>query len=310
MPTALIKLWKSGVGFNNIAFIGINETSKLIAKIMAKAGKKVYVLAKKNISDLPPEIKIIPNVISVKAEGKNKVRRLVIKTKDGVKRIDVDFVVFSAFENPDIKVPGQAGLRISYIPDIGFVTLHDEALKAGDNIFVVGRASGTMIIPVEISEAQYLGEIIKSLFGVDNNVEEHKKKYFESLDKYGLSEKKKLIYRLYGGEEISFDPVNDIPTLFTDNPNGHKFVCFCEDATLKDIHKTTLELNMNRFEMLKRYVGVATGRCQGRGCLINTVFYMSKITGKDPNYIGLMRQRPPLIPVPLRVFSLGVGDVE
>ena len=47
-------------------------------------------------------------------------------------------------------------------------------------------------------------------------------------------------------------------------------LCSCEDITLEELH-TALAQGYNEIESLKRYTGIATGKCQGKCCLVQTL---------------------------------------
>ncbi len=51
---------------------------------------------------------------------------------------------------------------------------------------------------------------------------------------------------------------------------GKIILCSCEDITLDELH-TALAQGYNEIESLKRFTGIATGKCQGKCCLVQTL---------------------------------------
>ncbi len=80
------------------------------------------------------------------------------------------------------------------------------------------------------------------------------------------------------------------------------FVCRCEDITLHDC-ETALDEGYDCFEDLKRYLGVATGPCQGKACVQITMQMLSERTGIPLDQIDVMTFRPPTRPVPFDVLA-------
>jgi len=85
---------------------------------------------------------------------------------------------------------------------------------------------------------------------------------------------------------------------------NRKVVCRCEDVTEEEIIKAIKE-GYDDLESLKRYTGVTTGPCQGKGCLMHVLRILSQRTGKSADEIGVTTQRQPVNPVPLYILSEG-----
>jgi bacterioferritin-associated ferredoxin len=83
-------------------------------------------------------------------------------------------------------------------------------------------------------------------------------------------------------------------------------VCFCEGVTTEDVDRA-LEEGFRDLESLKRRLRVGMGPCQGRYCIPMLISYLSRRLGMPPERLAPPRVRPPLEPVPARLF-LGVGD--
>ncbi len=74
------------------------------------------------------------------------------------------------------------------------------------------------------------------------------------------------------------------------------FLCRCEDVTLDDFQAAYRE-GFTEMESLKRYTGVGTGFCQGKGCLSESVFELAALRGIKAEDIKLTNIRPPSEPM-------------
>ena len=73
----------------------------------------------------------------------------------------------------------------------------------------------------------------------------------------------------------------------------------CEDATLADLDRATARGHVD-LESLKRDSGLATGPCQGKGCLSTGAAHLAARGGGARLPITL---RAPVHPVPLSVLA-------
>jgi len=93
-----------------------------------------------------------------------------------------------------------------------------------------------------------------------------------------------------------------------------RIMCRCEDVTYAEYRAAFAE-GFTELESLKRYTGVGTGFCQGKGCLVEAALELSVLRGVPPGEIRLTNIRPPVEPVTfadlaaLEPPSL-IGDLE
>lgn len=299
----------------NVAIIGFNDYSVRIAKQMADKGIKVTIITKEESLEIGEDlkaivenagIKVINGVKHLKAIGGKSVEKLTIKTKEGSRELKVDYVVFAELENSNIKLPGQAGIKIIYIDKLGFVPVHNINMETNkEDILVAGSVTGSKPEILRILEGKIAGLTVAAKLGKVDEDERDKvlEEYKSWLDKTGYLRWKEKLFKVYAGEEVNVEPLRDVPTIYSDKVDGKQFICFCEDITLKDLHKTVEKVGLKEMELIKRYTGISTGLCQGRLCLINASLYTSKILQVDPNRVGIITQRLPIIPVPMRVIS-------
>lgn len=74
------------------------------------------------------------------------------------------------------------------------------------------------------------------------------------------------------------------------------FLCRCEDVTLDEFQEAYRE-GFTEMESLKRYTGVGTGFCQGKGCLSESAHELSTLRNIQPGEVRLTNIRPPAEPV-------------
>jgi sarcosine oxidase subunit beta len=74
------------------------------------------------------------------------------------------------------------------------------------------------------------------------------------------------------------------------------FLCRCEDVTLHEFQDAYAE-GFSELESLKRYTGVGTGFCQGKGCLSEAAEQLAVLRHVSPAEIRLTNIRPPAEPL-------------
>jgi len=74
------------------------------------------------------------------------------------------------------------------------------------------------------------------------------------------------------------------------------FLCRCEDVTLDEFQAAYRE-GFTELESLKRYTGVGTGFCQGKGCLSESATELARLRDISPAEIRLTNIRPPAEPM-------------
>ncbi len=75
-----------------------------------------------------------------------------------------------------------------------------------------------------------------------------------------------------------------------------RILCRCEDVTLAEFHKAYRD-GFQELESLKRFTGVGTGFCQGKGCLSEAAVELATLRGVAPAEIPLTNIRPPIHPL-------------
>ena len=74
------------------------------------------------------------------------------------------------------------------------------------------------------------------------------------------------------------------------------FLCRCEDVTVQEFREAFAE-GFTELESLKRYTGVATGFCQGKGCLGESAMELADLRGEPPHTVAPTNIRQPSEPM-------------
>ncbi len=84
--------------------------------------------------------------------------------------------------------------------------------------------------------------------------------------------------------------------------SDRRFVCICEDVTVKDLERAVSE-GFDSIELAKRYTTVTMGPCQGKLCHLASVRLLARETGIAEAAIGATTARPPWEPVELGLLA-------
>lgn len=88
------------------------------------------------------------------------------------------------------------------------------------------------------------------------------------------------------------------------------FLCRCEDLTVDDC-RHAIKDGYRCFEDLKRFLGVATGPCQGKSCVQAALHLLSAETGVALDDLDVITFRPPVRPVSFATLAAEPdGEVE
>ena len=74
------------------------------------------------------------------------------------------------------------------------------------------------------------------------------------------------------------------------------FLCRCEDVTVTEFQEAYRE-GFSELESLKRYTGVGTGFCQGKGCLSEAAQELARLRNIPPGEVRPTNIRPPAEPL-------------
>ena len=75
-----------------------------------------------------------------------------------------------------------------------------------------------------------------------------------------------------------------------------RILCSCEDVTIEEFRKAHAD-GFTEMESLKRFTGVSTGFCQGKGCLSEAATELARLRGVAPAAVPITNIRPPTRPL-------------
>ena len=81
-----------------------------------------------------------------------------------------------------------------------------------------------------------------------------------------------------------------------------RFVCICEDITVKNLEQSIAE-GYDNIETLKRFSTLSMGPCQGKICSLAGLNICAKVTGKHPKQVGTTTSRPPVRAVTMGMLA-------
>jgi bacterioferritin-associated ferredoxin len=84
-------------------------------------------------------------------------------------------------------------------------------------------------------------------------------------------------------------------------------LCRCEDVTAEDA-RAAIRDGYGCFEDLKRFLGVATGPCQGKACVQACMRLVAEERGILPDEVDVMTFRPPVRPIPFATLAAPDAD--
>ncbi len=82
-------------------------------------------------------------------------------------------------------------------------------------------------------------------------------------------------------------------------------ICRCNDITLDDV-VSAIRAGVDDFEVLRKYLRIGFGPCQGRSCLLVVARIFARLTNRRiEEVLSEYKVRPPIVPVPARVLLAG-----
>ncbi|MGA2625661.1 MAG: FAD-dependent oxidoreductase [Candidatus Bathyarchaeia archaeon] len=240
------------------------------------------------------EVDIITGVRQMRAEGRGEIRSLMADER----RLDADFIASAESWFPALEIFGQSNVLVGYCDWVGsMLPMHGwYGETANPSVFVIGRSSGILDEPACSAFAEATAYHIASILNLPAKNEAEGKL---DVAKAALNDRYPDNYRAYSNIVSCYERseiLNETSrrTVYTADPYT-VFICPCEDVTLHDIHRAVKEHGFADIELVKRYTGICTGKCQGKRCHMSGIYAISSLTGKPPSITGTYRQRPMVI---------------
>ena len=206
----------------------------------------------------------------ISARGKNRVTGVRLgSSQGGPTDIECDLVAMAGGWVPQAGLVSQAGGKLGYHEPTGEFLPRE--VPAGT--FVVGRADGLFELGSQRAQGRHAGRRATAFLG-------------------------------RGEEPEAFEAAEDSPRgpLAEPAPGRKRFVCVCEDVTVKDLEQAISE-GYRSIELLKRYSTISMGPCQGRMCSMNSIRLCARNTSRPLGEVGTTTSRPPMMPVKLGVLA-------
>lgn len=202
----------------------------------------------------------------VRARGKNRVSGVSFT---GGLDFECDLLVMAGGWVPQAGLVSQAGGKLCYEPSAG----EFQPCEVPSGTFVVGRAAGLFHLEGQRAQGRHAGLAAAA-------------------------------YSNRAQDPGRFTPPCDSPRGAADRvpPGKKRFVCLCEDVTVKDLEQAVAE-GYRSIELLKRYSTVSMGPCQGRMCSMNSIRICARETARPVGEVGTTTSRPPMQPVKLGVLA-------
>jgi len=197
------------------------------------------------------------------------------------REVSCDLLVISGGEAPATSLAAQAGAKTAYEEAAGRFTLGEMP----DEIWVAGQVAGAGEPAVVEASGELAGAGAASALGLDGD---------------GSAARQAELRQLLEGQPANSDA--SPPAQTAQAAGGKAFVCFCEDVTAKDIHRSVGE-GYDSIELCKRFTTVTMGPCQGRMCQLASIRVMAQETGTPIEQVGSTTARPPWSSVPMGALA-------
>jgi sarcosine oxidase subunit alpha len=215
------------------------------------------------------------------AKGRRDVDGVVLAPVGGDasqgRELDCDLLVVCGGEAPATSLPAQAGAKTAYDETSGQFCLGE----LPGEVWAAGQLAGAGDPAVVEASGELAGLEAAAAIGLDGG---------------DVSELRRRI----GANNRQLEAIP--PSDPSEQPAGKAFVCFCEDVTAKDIHRSVIE-GYDSIELSKRFTTVTMGPCQGRMCQLSSIRQMAKEIGTDLGQVGMTTARPPWSAVPLGALA-------
>lgn len=89
----------------------------------------------------------------------------------------------------------------------------------------------------------------------------------------------------------------------------NSMICRCSDITEQEVIEA-IEAGFTDLELLRRYLHLGMGSCQGRVCIGLVQRILAQKTGKSIAEVGFPTTRPPVSSLPFKVVACEEGRVD
>jgi sarcosine oxidase, subunit alpha len=228
------------------------------------------------------QVTLLPGHGIVRARGGRRVRGVVLAPLDAERRarpsegvgLDCDLVVIAGVTTPEIGLLRQSGCGFE-LDQTGEPRLTGRA----PHVHAAGAVLGTASVADQIAEGERVGRAAARDAGVP-----------VSEGGPPMPANGRHVHRAFA------------PLTGAQAGGGKAILCTCEDITADDVGYAVAE-GFDHAELVKRYLTVSMGPCQGRMCARAAGELCAAATGRTLAATGATTARPPLQSVPLGVLA-------
>lgn len=270
-----------------VAVVTDDDAGWAIATELISAGLTVVAIVDGRTGPIPsdPALAVGPAASGVEiiagtpraAHGRGRVKALVVETASGERRLAVDVVAVSNRPEPVTALLAQnGGTRRFDTASQRFVPSH-----VPDSVHVAGAIEGVA------------GDGHACAAGVDAGGAAALAAGLKGADPAPAAAAR--------ARERTAAPVPTVEPIRL-HADGKRFICLCEDVTVKEIEQGIVE-GFGDLEMMKRYSTLTMGPCQGKMCAGTASCVQAQLTGRPADEVGLTTSRPPYQPVALSTIA-------
>ena len=260
---------------------------RYVASQALRAGAETTVLTPEESLE-KTDYEVVSGVVEVVGVGYPVIRGLKYVSKRSRGFVRADLVVSALHRQPNIESMLQLGAEPAYTEYLEAITINVREDGSVDKLNVIGfgEMTGTPRNYL-VQEAELISRLVRGSSLSENEKDLLRKIYYE----------KKIV-------DLRNKIISKKPSFYLakeNNIDGLKFTCLCEDVLLRDV-VDAYERGYETLEKIKRYTALGTGVCQGRLCKYASAMLLSYLERVPLGSIGLIRQRPPLEPVEIRLL--------
>ena len=229
---------------------------------------------------------VLPSHAPIRAEGRGKVVGGVVARLEGGRPTTDE----REFDCDMISVSGGFQEANALLQQAGGKNGASEAVpkQLPSTVYAAGEVTGVHDVRVSMLQGRSAGLEAGAGFG--------KRKAGSSATNGTLKSELETAEAAYKDQSTPAQPT------VVSSQGAKRFVCFCEDVTVKDIAKA-IDEGFDDIETLKRYSTVTMGPCQGKMCRKAFSAISAEHTEHRNGQTGVTTLRPPVQPVPLGALA-------
>ncbi|HUR95278.1 MAG TPA: 2Fe-2S iron-sulfur cluster-binding protein [Gemmatimonadales bacterium] len=241
------------------------------------------------------DITLFPGHGVVRALGAGRVTGAVVAPLDDAGRplaghavrLACDLVVLAAGSTPEVSLLRQSGCAFD-VDETGEPHLRETV----PHVHAAGSVLGTSAVSDRILEGECAGLAAARSAGAAES----------GAGAAALAERELAVRGRLATQRAAGGTHTSRPVAPLAGPGGKAILCTCEDITAGDVAYAIAE-GFDHAELIKRYLTVSMGPCQGKMCARNAGQLCASASGRTVSATGTTTARPPVLSVPLGVLA-------